>query len=55
MGICNDEIPEVSRLFARINFNAIEKITVVFNPWIDKDDWADIIKEFVSKQKIVFE
>jgi hypothetical protein len=54
-GFGNDEIPEVSRLFARINFNAIEKITVVFNPWIDKDDWADIIKEFVSKQKIVFE
>lgn len=50
-GIDTDML-NVCSLFAPINFDAIDDLTVVFNPWINKDDWVDIIQDFINKQNI---
>lgn len=49
---CTEDIPEITRLFAKLNFSAIESLTIIFNPWINKEDWRDILQDFISKLKI---
>ena len=45
-----EKIPDVPYLFPKITYNAIDELTIVFNPWISKDDWGDIIQDFIDKQ-----
>lgn len=48
----HSSLEDIGSLYGHINFNAINKLTITFNPWMEKDDWADILKDFVKKQKI---
>ena len=46
------EFEEIGSLFGKINFSAIDKITVVFNPWINKEEWVSVLKAAIKEQKI---
>lgn len=46
------EFEEIGSLFGKINFYAIDKITVVFNPWINREDWASVLDAAIKEQKI---
>ncbi|MBR7176969.1 MAG: DUF2971 domain-containing protein [Clostridia bacterium] len=47
-----EEIPQVDYLFANINFEAINKITLTFNPWVKKEEWVDILDELIIGSEI---
>lgn len=45
-------IEDTPCLFATLNFKAIEKISIVFDPWLNKDTWEGIFKSFLSSENI---
>lgn len=46
------ELKDYFSLFVNLNFDAFEKIIIVFSPEIDKLDWQDIIEDFKNKNGI---
>ena len=52
----NKNRQDFKELFLTINFNCLDKIEIVFNPWTSKNEWESILNPFITKiNKDLFE
>ena len=45
----NKNRQDFKELFLTINFNCLDKIEIVFNPWTSKNEWEGILNPFITK------
>lgn len=44
-----DDFPDIHSLYAPINFDCIDELTIIFDPWTDKNDWESIVLAFSQR------